>query len=149
MRRLTILVSLKQQERESCLACLRSHTCSFTKWRVSTRMQRTNSQEESLQCSGGALVLCTASLAFPCICIRGTDSSKGLQAGRQSCCFWVGGSQFLSVLQGHKWIWGNQEICGHKVSATLSTPPHLPPPAALIIPDHYLYVCTGAHSSIM
>ncbi len=22
----------------------------------------------------------------------------------------------LFVLQGHKWIWGNQEICGHKVS---------------------------------
>lgn len=23
----------------------------------------------------------------------------------------------LSALQGHKWIWGNQEICGHKVSS--------------------------------
>lgn len=25
-------------------------------------------------------------------------------------------SPCLFVLQGHKWIWGNQEICGHKVS---------------------------------
>lgn len=24
---------------------------------------------------------------------------------------------FRSALQGHKWIWGNQEICGHKVSS--------------------------------
>lgn len=41
-----------------------------------------------------------------------------LWAGHEACCPLVD-YLFLFVLQGHKWIWGNQEICGHKVSACL------------------------------
>lgn len=41
-------------------------------------MLRTNSQIESLQRSGFAPVLCTASLVFVCICIPGSNFSEGL-----------------------------------------------------------------------
>lgn len=105
-----------------------SHKSRFTKWQVSTRMQKKKKMSGTFA---------------PSFRWRST-TRKVLQAGRQSCCSRVGGSLLLFVLQGHKWIWGNQEICGHKVSATLSTLPSL---SALIIPDNYLQVCTDANSS--
>lgn len=40
-----------------------------------------------------------------------------LWVGHKACCTLVDCLlPCLFVLQGHKWIWGNQEICGHKVS---------------------------------
>lgn len=52
-------------------------------------------------------------------CMKSTAECRliwDLWAGHKACCTLVD-YLFLFVLQGHKWIWGNQEICGHKVSA--------------------------------
>lgn len=82
----------------------------------------------------GHTVVHIACLLMPAWCMISTAECRliwDLWAGHKACCTLVD-YLFLFVLQGHKWIWGNQEICGHKVSARV--------PAALMALDDHLFL---------